>query len=92
MKNIDKLMALVSPVILVVAGILILGFLITNNTNIGKDNNVYVRYVACILSVEPAKVTDAVISGCWDHVTQEIGREVHRYNDANYEKHFWLRD
>ncbi len=89
-KSIDRIMMYLAPLVMVTAAVLIIAFLINQSQQVTKDNNVYARYVACALSVDPSKRTDKIISGCWDHVIKEAGHEVHRYDEVS-EKHPWLQ-
>lgn len=91
MNKLDKIMFYIAPVIFTAAGLMIILAAITSSGSTTRDNNVYVRYIACALSVAPDKRTDTVIEDCWDHVIKEAGREVHRYDDNSYPAHFWLR-
>lgn len=92
MNKTDKIIQHLTPLILVVAAVLVIAFLIDSIKSITRDNNVYVRYVACALSVDPEKRDSAVIKDCWDHVIKDANRKVHRYDDNNYPEHFWFRE
>lgn len=73
------------------AGMLILITTVNNTHDTSKDNNVYVRYIACALSVPPEDRTKQIINNCWNHVIEEAGREVHRYDDIEDDNHYWLK-
>lgn len=79
-----------SPLILGAAGLIIIMFFINQGNLLNRDNNVYVRYIACALSIEPEERTEEVIEACWDHVIEEANREVHRY-DKEEDMHPWLK-
>lgn len=85
----DRFMHYVAPVVIASAAILLTAFFLNDGNSTSKDNNVYVRYIACALSVDPEVRTPDVIKGCWDHVIEESGREVHRYDEIE-DNHYWL--
>jgi hypothetical protein len=89
MSIVDRLMSYIAPVVLSVAAVLVIVFFINSTNQVDKDNNVYVRYIACALSVEPSERSKSVISNCWDHVIEEAGIDVHRYDEIE-DNHHWL--
>lgn len=89
-KPIDKVMRYLAPLVMVVAAVMIIAFLIDRTREVSKDNNVYVRYIACALSVDPDIRTPEVIAGCWDHVIEEADHDVHRYDEQS-DLHPWLK-
>lgn len=89
-NNVDRVMKYLAPLVIAVAAVLIIAFLIDRGQIVNKDNNVYVRYIACALSVDPAKRDADIIAKCWDHVIKESGHEVHRYDEVG-DLHPWLK-
>ncbi len=90
-SKLDKIMRVVAPLILFLAGMLVVVSIVNSTHDTSKDNNVYVRYIACVLSVPPADRSDEVIEQCWDHVIEESNREVHRYDSIGNDNHYWLK-
>jgi hypothetical protein len=91
-NGVDKIMRYVAPLVIAAAAVLMTAFFLNEGNRTSSDNNVYVRYIACALSVAPDKRDDAVIEACWDHVIKESGNDVHRYDNIEDDNHFWLRD
>jgi hypothetical protein len=89
MSIVDRLMSYIAPVVLSVAAVLVIVFFINTTNQVNKDNNVYVRYIACALSVEPSARSREIIARCWDHVIEEAGHVVHRYDEIE-DNHYWL--
>lgn len=90
MKPLDRIMHYVAPVVIAAAAILVTAFFLNEGNQTSKDNNVYVRYIACALSVDPQQRNQKVINQCWDHVIEEADREVHRYDEQG-SLHPWLQ-
>lgn len=88
-SHLDRVMKYLAPLVLVVAAVMIIAFLIDRTREVSKDNNVYVRYIACALSVPPEIRDSEIIGKCWDHVIKESGHDVHRYDEVG-DLHPWL--
>lgn len=88
-RKFDEIMWHASYTTLLSAAILLIFFISRNSDRIAQYNNVYSRYTACVLSVEDR--TEEVIGGCWDHVIEEAGRDVHRYDQIE-DRHYWLTE
>ena len=91
----EKIMQKLALILIMIAGILAVFFILTSLTRtqgVSKDNNVYVRYIACALSVDPEERRREIIKDCWDHVTEEADREVHRYDNIEDDNHFWFKE
>lgn len=73
-------MKYLAPIVLVMAAVLIIAFLIDKTSAVGKDSNVYIRYVACALSIPPEVRDTKIIDECWAIVTKEAGHTVRRYD------------
>lgn len=90
-SNVSRGILGILPVTLVLIGVFIALYFINQSLNTSRANNVYVRYIACALSVDPMKRTDKIIDQCWTHVIHETGVDVHRY-DKDEDMHPWLKD
>lgn len=79
----DRILA-VLPWALVLVGFIIAYSFISNVGKTSKENNVYVRYTACILSIKPSARGDKEINGCWDRVTTEAKFSPQRYDTQGF--------
>jgi hypothetical protein len=70
------------PGLIIAAGFFLTYVLIfnTNAKEVSRENNAYIRGVACILSINAAGRSQNDIERCWRAVQKETGIPVRRYD------------
>jgi hypothetical protein len=72
------------PYAFILTGFLIIYLFMADVHQSSRENNVYTRFTACVLSVAPAIRSDKSIDNCWNTVTGDTGTSPKRYNTNGY--------
>lgn len=79
----NKLVSII-PWALVLVGFIIAYSFIVGVGKTSRENNVYTRYTACVLSIKPSVRGDAQINACWDKVTKDADFYPKKYDTEGY--------
>ena len=71
--------------IILLAGIVLVGYFIVDSRNTTNQNNGYARTINCILSVPATTRTKADIDNCYTQVENDLGIKLQRHNSLDKE-------
>ncbi len=74
----------VIPWLMVFIGFVLAYLFLDNVSKTSRENNVYTRFTACVLSIKPSSRGDEQINQCWETVTKDSNYYPKKYDTKGY--------